>query len=69
MSIMKNYDVEKLATEITRVYEVNDKLKIENLRLKLAIYKTLLLIDEYDSNAFIKKAIITLEEAINGRRN
>lgn len=67
MSIMKNYDVEKLVTEITRVYEVNDKLKIENLRLKLAIYKTLLLIDEYDSNAFIKKAIITLEEAINGR--
>lgn len=67
MSIMKNYDVEKLVAEITRVYEVNDKLKIENLRLKLAIYKTLLLIDEYDSNAFIKKAIITLEEAINGR--
>lgn len=67
MSIMKNYDVEKLVTEITRVYEVNDKLKIENLRLKLAIYKTLLLIDEYDSNAFIKKAIITLEGAINGR--
>ena len=66
MSIMKNYDVEKLVAEITRVYEVNDKLKIENLRLKLAIYKTLLLIDEYDSNAFIKKAIITLEEAING---
>ena len=67
MSIMKNYDVEKLVAEITRVYEVNDKLKIENLRLKLAIYKTLLLIDEYDSNAFINKAIITLEEAINGR--
>lgn len=66
MSIMKNYDVEKLVTEITRVYEVNDKLKIENLRLKLAIYKTLLLIDEYDSNVFIKKAIITLEGAING---
>ena len=67
MSITKNYDVEKLVAEITRVYEVNDKLKIENLRLKLAIYKTLLLIDEYDSNAFINKAIITLEEAINGR--
>lgn len=66
MSIMKNYDIEKLVAELTRVYEVNDKLKIENLRLKLAIYKTLLLIDEYDSNAFIKKAIITLEGAING---
>lgn len=66
MSIMKNYDIEKLVAELTRVYEVNDKLKIENLRLKLAIYKALLLIDEYDSNAFIKKAIITLEEVING---
>ena len=29
MSIMKNYDVEKLVTEITRVYEVNDKASDE----------------------------------------